>query len=210
MPKETFFNLSVKKREKIENAALNEFANFPYLKSNTNRIIEKANISKGSFYQYFENKKDLYKYLIKSYGQLKMEYMLEKEEELNKKDFFGKLRSLFLLGIEFARDYPLVTKMATRLIKGDNEKLKREIYSVNRSEAEKIYQQLLQSAADKGEIDAELDIDFLAYLIRSFSTELVDYFFQKDYQSEEDNFEEILSYLDQLIFILKNGMTAKK
>lgn len=210
MPKDTFFNLPDSKRKRIENAALNEFADFPYLKSNTTRIIENADISKGSFYQYFENKKDLYKYLIKSYGQLKIEYMLEREDELNKKDFFEQLRFLFLLGIEFARNYPLVTKMSTRLIKGDNEKLKREIYSENRTEVENFYQQLLQSAAEKGEIDAKLDIEFLAYLLRSFSTELVDYFFQQNYQAEENNFEEILSYLDQLIYVLKNGMTAKK
>jgi AcrR family transcriptional regulator len=209
MPKDTFFNLPAKKRKRIETAALNEFAYFPYLKSNTNRIIENADISKGSFYQYFENKKDLYKYLMKRYGQLKMEYMLEREEELNKKDFFEKLEILFLLGIEFARDYPLVTKMSTRLIKGDNEKLKQEIYSENRSETENFYQQLLQSAAAKGEINESLDIQFLSYLITSFSTELIDYFFRKDYQSEADNFEEILSYLDQLIFILKNGIQSK-
>ena len=60
MPKETFFNLPEVKRGAILDAALEEFAAYPYDQASVNRIVARAGIPKGSFYQYFENKKDLY------------------------------------------------------------------------------------------------------------------------------------------------------
>lgn len=206
MPKQTFFNLSEEKRKRIEKAALEEFANYPYLKSNINRIVENSKIAKGSFYQYFEDKKDLYKYLINSYAELKIEYMTKQKKKLTQNNFFEQLETLYILGIKFAREYPLFTKVSVKLIKGENEKLKREIFGESRAESEKFYQELILSAVENGEIDENFDLDFLSHLISSFSVDLIDYFFQEDYNSEENNFEEILDYLDQLIQILKNGL----
>ncbi|ADQ15764.1 TetR/AcrR family transcriptional regulator [Halanaerobium hydrogeniformans] len=51
MPKQTFFDRPSKKRERILQAEMEEFAAYPYLKSSTNRIIENGDISKGSFYK---------------------------------------------------------------------------------------------------------------------------------------------------------------
>ncbi len=64
MPKNTFLELDEAKKEKITEAALNEFAAYGYEISSTNRIVKECGISKGSLFQYFENKEDLYFYLI--------------------------------------------------------------------------------------------------------------------------------------------------
>lgn len=61
---DTFFHLPEEKRNRIYQCALREFAARPYDKSSINRIIADASISKGSFYQYFDNKGDLYSYCI--------------------------------------------------------------------------------------------------------------------------------------------------
>jgi len=57
MPKQTFFNLSPDKRGTIEQAALDEFTAYGFDNSNMNRIVAQSRIAKGSFYQYFEDKK---------------------------------------------------------------------------------------------------------------------------------------------------------
>lgn len=64
MPTDTFFNLSKEKRNRIINATIKEFSDNTYEKTSINRIIEDANIPKGSFYQYFDNKDDLYFYCL--------------------------------------------------------------------------------------------------------------------------------------------------
>ncbi|HCX02871.1 MAG TPA: TetR/AcrR family transcriptional regulator, partial [Clostridiales bacterium] len=56
-------NIDEKKKIKIINSAMEEFSKNSYDKASTNRIVEKAGISKGSLFNYFESKKKLYEYL---------------------------------------------------------------------------------------------------------------------------------------------------
>lgn len=64
MPKETFFNLPEEKRQRILDLAIEEFAHHDYQNASISRIVAEASIAKGSFYQYFEDKADLYRYLL--------------------------------------------------------------------------------------------------------------------------------------------------
>ncbi|WP_249869976.1 TetR/AcrR family transcriptional regulator [Oceanobacillus saliphilus] len=64
MPKQTFFNLPVHKRKTLMKAAEKEFARVPLSKASIASIIRTAEIPRGSFYQYFENKEDLYYYIL--------------------------------------------------------------------------------------------------------------------------------------------------
>lgn len=60
MIKQTFYNLPETKRERIYQAIKTEFDRVPFDKISINSIIKEANISRGSFYQYFDDKGDLY------------------------------------------------------------------------------------------------------------------------------------------------------
>ena len=51
MIKPTFYNLSDDKRKRVLQAILEEFADTDSEKISINRIIKRANISRGSFYQ---------------------------------------------------------------------------------------------------------------------------------------------------------------
>lgn len=56
----TFERLPEEKRERILQAARAEFIRYPYEKTSINRILAEAEIPKGSFYQYFDDKADLF------------------------------------------------------------------------------------------------------------------------------------------------------
>lgn len=60
MPKQTFYNLSVEKKERLLTAAFKEFSHVPLEEVSINAIVQNSGISRGSFYQYFEDKEDLY------------------------------------------------------------------------------------------------------------------------------------------------------
>ncbi len=64
MPKETFYNLPDEKRESFISAALDEFARNPYKSASVSKIVEHLGIAKGSVYQYFDHKMDLYTFLV--------------------------------------------------------------------------------------------------------------------------------------------------
>ncbi len=60
MPSQTFFNLPKEKRDTLIKIALNEFSANEYNSASVSRIVKETGIAKGSFYQYFQDKKDLY------------------------------------------------------------------------------------------------------------------------------------------------------
>ena len=67
IPKSTFYNLNEEKREKIKKALKNEFTKHTFEKASISNMIEEANIPRGSFYQYFEDKEDALKYIIEDF-----------------------------------------------------------------------------------------------------------------------------------------------
>lgn len=67
MPKETFYRLPDEKRERIMAAAEREFLENSFEAASINRIIKEAAIPRGSFYQYFEDKKDIFLYIVSTH-----------------------------------------------------------------------------------------------------------------------------------------------
>jgi AcrR family transcriptional regulator len=64
MPTSTFYRLPEEKRDRLMKAVWKEFTRVPYTEASINRIILGAKIPRGSFYQYFLDKNDLYFHLI--------------------------------------------------------------------------------------------------------------------------------------------------
>lgn len=64
MPTDTFFRLPEEKRTRILEGAWSEFTAVPYAEASINRIVQTSRIPRGSFYQYFEDKNDLFLTLI--------------------------------------------------------------------------------------------------------------------------------------------------
>lgn len=60
----TFQNLKEDKKNRIIDAALEEFSLRPFNEASITNIVKNADISRGSFYQYFGNKENIYKYLV--------------------------------------------------------------------------------------------------------------------------------------------------
>jgi len=64
MPTSTFFRLPEEKRRRLLDAAWDEALRVRFSEISINRIIHRACIPRGSFYQYFADKDDLIRYLF--------------------------------------------------------------------------------------------------------------------------------------------------
>lgn len=94
MPSSTFLNLPAEKQEKLLEAATREFSHRPFNEASINQIIKEAGIPRGSFYMYFQDKEDLFRYLLKEYvDQLFM--LLEEFLLRNGGDIFQALLDLY-------------------------------------------------------------------------------------------------------------------
>lgn len=91
MPSKTFLNLPEEKRQKLLKAATDEFSNTSFFDASINKIINNANISRGSFYMYFEGKEELFEYILDSYSSILIEIV--KKELINSN---GDLRESFI------------------------------------------------------------------------------------------------------------------
>ncbi len=68
MPTERFYNLPAEKKKLIRDAATEEFIRVPFEKASINKIIKSAGISRGSFYTYFVDKRDVLGYIFEDAG----------------------------------------------------------------------------------------------------------------------------------------------
>ncbi|MEG0078371.1 MULTISPECIES: TetR/AcrR family transcriptional regulator [Enterococcus] len=106
MPKETFFHLTKEKQQRIMKAAKKEFSRVPLGDASIAQIIKDAGIPRGSFYQYFEDKEDLYYYYFQSMRR-------DSQQELNNamKEAQGQLFDGFEI---------YFTKMVKEVLHGEN------------------------------------------------------------------------------------------
>jgi AcrR family transcriptional regulator len=64
MPTRTFFDLPAERRARLVEEAVFEFSERTYAEASLSQIAQRSRIAKGSFYQYFADKLDLYRWLV--------------------------------------------------------------------------------------------------------------------------------------------------
>ncbi|MEZ4236199.1 MAG: TetR/AcrR family transcriptional regulator [Myxococcota bacterium] len=73
MPRPTFDRLAPDKRARFVDAALDEFARHRFAEASVSRIVARLGIAKGSVYQYFDDKVDLFRWLVAEHGRRRAE-----------------------------------------------------------------------------------------------------------------------------------------
>lgn len=91
MPSQTFHNLSEEKKRKLINAAMKEFSTATLEKASINKIVVAAQIPRGSFYMYFDDKYDLFDYIILRYQDRLLNII---KKAFRKRD--GNIREAFI------------------------------------------------------------------------------------------------------------------
>ncbi len=110
MPSPTFLRLPSARRERVAGEAIAEFAERSYAEASLSRIARRAEIAKGSFYQYFENKLDLYRWLVTDEApRRKREFVGTVSFE---KDFWEGLETFVERGMAFLVEHPGLARVA--------------------------------------------------------------------------------------------------
>lgn len=104
MPKDLFFTIHEEKKTRIIEAAIKEFSLQLYEKASINQIIKEADISRGSFYQYFEDKEDLYFFLIETVVKNTSYNFLKEFIATQPKDVFSVYKALLTYNLQLLSD----------------------------------------------------------------------------------------------------------
>jgi AcrR family transcriptional regulator len=121
VPKDTFNNLKEDKKQKIFDAAVKEFSAKRFSEASINQIIKTAEIPRGSFYQYFENKEDIYLYMFERIGEEKREIARHSANIDTDGDFFEICLQSTRATIEWAQHHPEYMKISMYMEIDDSE-----------------------------------------------------------------------------------------
>lgn len=164
-----FKNLTKQKQQVIINSAIEEFVRNGFDDASTNEIVLNANISKGSLFNYFRSKKDLYLYLISWSIQIMESFY--KKVDLTEHDLFKRIENVGQEKLKVQLDFPLVFDFLKSCIQEDNQEIKNEINeSVNEiynKGLKKIYKNIDYSNF-KDNIDVDKAIEILNWTMFGF------------------------------------------
>ena len=165
MPKNTFANIPPEKQTRILEAAAVLFADRGFDRTDVAEIAKKAGVAKGSLYNYFETKDDLYLHVCRlaldrwrqaAYGGLSPEW-----------DIYRQLRHLFHQGAAFARQHPEYVRLYLSISVPGLERFA-EVLS---PDVEKYFadhfKELLRAGIERGLVRADVDVNLAAFLINS-------------------------------------------
>jgi AcrR family transcriptional regulator len=110
MPKPTFMRLAGERRDRVVRESIVEFSTHAYAEASLSEIARRTEIPKGSFYQYFEDKLDLYRWLLtEEVPRAKREFIGSSESE---GDFWDRLETFVERGMAFLVEHPRLARLA--------------------------------------------------------------------------------------------------
>ncbi len=168
-----FQNLSPEKREKIFTAAAEEFAEHGYRKASVNSIVKIAGISKGSLFQYFSTKRNLFDGLVDLASDHVKIYLRTVREETRELGFFDRLDRFIRSGFEFIDKRPALSRIYFHLLQSGDSPFGLERIVDLRRRGEGFLFELLSEAQKKGELRKDLDTEKLAFILNSLLENLL-------------------------------------
>lgn len=213
MPKETFFNLPEDKRQTITELAIEEFASKPYKNASISRIVNRAGIAKGSFYQYFENKKDLYLYLIQLTVNEKTAFLGSVPPPPGG-NIFQHLRWMVDVGLNFEFSNPRLAQISYRALY-DDVPLPDETLATIRKGSLAYFSTLVERGIQTGDIDPDIEPGVAAFLFNAIFTNLGEFIMDRQDITPEDllhkgakslDSTEFQRIMDQVMTILERAL----
>jgi len=174
MPKPTFHNLPDDKRERIIEIAIDEFSTYSYAEVSISRIVARADIAKGSFYQYFENKADLYRWLMWGVtGERKLAYIRANPPPRDA-DLFTAMAYMSRAGLKFGLENPRLSAAAAGIWTPSADPELNALREEMMAMGFRNMRGMLGEAAAAGQIRPGVDLDMAANLLVTVIQRLLD------------------------------------
>jgi AcrR family transcriptional regulator len=109
MPTPTFFALPADRRERLVREAILEFSERSFAEASLSQIAQRSRIAKGSFYQYFSDKLDLYRWLITEEAPRHKRAFIEVGKPRD--DFWEGFETLIERGMAFLVEHPRLARL---------------------------------------------------------------------------------------------------
>ncbi len=216
MPKQTFFNIPEEKRDQLINIAIDEFADNDYANASISKIVTRAGIAKGSFYQYFADRDDLFSYLVELIAQEKAAVFSLDHPDPEHVGIFNYMRWIFMNSAEFEVSHPRLSRIGYRMLKGGASESR--VFAQAMESALTYYKGIVVLGKAQGDIAPDIDDDLAANVFRLVMSEMGRYIVQQivakhgtDWQGKQAifDFPEAQQMYEQTLRMLEFGLSAQ-
>ncbi len=200
------------KQKRIIEAAILEFSEKGFENANTNRIAREANISVGSLFKYFNNKTDLFLYIVKL-AEAELESQIHSVLSMEK-DFFDTVDMILSLIHEYSKTDKALVRLYHEMTSIGQSSLVETVVSTLEKVAGSEYKTMIKEAQDKGEIRGDVDPSVVAFILDNIFMSLQFSYAMPYYQLRKRLFvgEDIddKKIIQETMSILRNALSSKE
>jgi len=220
MPLKTFMNLDEKRQKEIIDTCLKEFALRNYNEVSLSKIIEKLGLAKGSFYRYFESKRDLYEYLIEYAKKLNVG-LFEKTMKDPGNDIFEAWSRFYFQAAKLDNEYPVFGGFGYKVSQERDNVVLGDVALKSKMKGLEVLRGIFEEQQKKGNIRKDLDVDQMIYILLQVQEGVMDYLalkFKIDFNKNIANGKPLFSIpedtlqkeLDGFARILREGIGTER
>lgn len=195
------------REEEIYYVSLKEFSKHGYKNASTNNITNNLDISKGTLFNYFKNKRNLYMFVLEKSLSLMEKEIIYTNVKLSE-DIFDRIMDVTKIKMKVFKEYPMECKLVTDFLTKEDEEFHNEI-TFYCQKYYKISEEYLMNNIDSSKFKDDLDIKIIFGLILSISEYISNNLLKKyenfieDMVHKEDTItKEIETYMN----IIKHGV----
>ena len=165
MPKETFFKIAEDKRERLLREAARLFAERGFNQTDVAQLASRAGVAKGSIYNYFESKEDLYLYVCRDGMRRSREAIYGAMDP--GWDTYRQVEHIFRQGARFVRSHPEYLILYANISSAGMERFSDQMsLEVEKYTADHL-KHLIRRDMQRGLVRDDVDVHFAAFMINS-------------------------------------------
>jgi len=209
LPKRTFFRLDEDKQERVIRGAIEEFQAHGFEKAKIEEIAQKAGVAKGSIYQYFHDKKELFLYSVTWALEYFMK-VIDRQTPLKDLDVYDYFLSGSRQRFELLKREPLLVEFSIDVASGKYGSLAGDANRELRRMGEEYELKLIANGKKRGTIREDLEDKTLLLFFQGVTEKFSELLLAKakdcGYEPSEEEFREFENLLKNMVSLLRQGM----
>lgn len=178
MPNQTFLKLKPEKRQKILDIALEAYAMHDFEAMSITKLMQDLAMPKGSFYQYFEDKRDLY-FCLFEYLQQKKDTALTLQVGAGKADFWEFWEVWLLAELAYHWQNPAEWNFWLNAYRERNSPLLGNLQALIQERVAQQFLATLRQEGRQGLLKSDAQLELQAYFLGQTSEGIAHYILHK-------------------------------
>ncbi|MEE8336070.1 MAG: TetR/AcrR family transcriptional regulator [Candidatus Neomarinimicrobiota bacterium] len=195
-----FDQLPAVKQKRIIDASIKEFSGNGYGSASLNKVVKAAGISKGSLFNYFNNKSSLFLFVYDIALKNVKQYLRTVRDETEAQPFFIRLEKIMHAGVDFISIHPRLARIYFRILYTSDSPHSQEILVELRKLSGDYLVEIVQEGILNGDLNPNLKIERAVFIIDS----VLNRFLHECHQSSGEM--DVQAWINDLKDIFARGM----